>query len=72
MANNTINFVKAEKVMRALHIESRSTLFKMRNEGKIDFVRVGPRLVLYPDWVLNGTLRNPKFIKSEQEITLKN
>jgi len=58
-----INWVTGEKVMRALHIDTRGTLCHMRKKGKIDFLKVSERNILYPDWVLNGVLLNPEFKK---------
>ncbi|MDP1728023.1 MAG: hypothetical protein Q8M15_14655 [Bacteroidota bacterium] len=68
MKTNIIKWKTGNEVLKALRIPARSTLKKMRDSGKIDFVKIGERKILYPDWVLSGLLKNPSFEKHLDDI----
>ena len=40
-------WMQAEKLMRLLGIKPKSTLQKLRNEGKIRYTQIGKKIILY-------------------------
>jgi hypothetical protein len=40
-------WISSEEIMKKLRISNKTTLFKIRDEGKIRFVYASPRLILY-------------------------
>jgi hypothetical protein len=49
-------WLSGEEAMKKLHINSKTTLFKIRDEGKIRFAYASPRVILYETASINEYL----------------
>jgi hypothetical protein len=50
-------WLSGEEAMQKLRINSKTTLFKIRDEGKIAFVYASPRVILYSASSINEYLK---------------
>ena len=51
-------WLSGEQAMKKLHITSKTTLFKIRDEGKIKHVYASPRVILYETASINKYLQD--------------
>ena len=51
-------WISGDEAMQKLRISSKTTLFKIRDEGKIRFVYASPRVILYETNSINEYLQN--------------
>ncbi|WP_374949585.1 DNA-binding protein [Mucilaginibacter sp.] len=51
-------WITGEEAMKKLRINSKTTLMKIRDEGKIAFVYATPRVILYDTNSINDYLKN--------------
>jgi hypothetical protein len=51
-------WISGDEAMKKLRITSKTTLFKIRDEGKISHVYASPRVILYSTASINEFLKN--------------